>query len=865
MRGVWKSMRGAALLGAALCVGALAQASVQRTDTPERQAVQQALSGLAVPFEQNQGQFDPQVAFMAKTFAGSVFVTRDGRIVYSLPGQALAADAKTADAQHPRQPPSARGPGWVLSETLIGAQPLQPQGTGRAATHVTRFKPQGAHQASTWQSVHLGQAWPGVEVELSARGNNVEKLFHVAPGADPAHIGIALEGAQDLRLGAQGQLIASTGNGDVAYTAPIAWQDIAGQRVPVGVRYALKGGDSQARQYGFVLEGWDPSYPLTIDPLIQSTYLGGSDWDEIRALALAANGDVLVGGETRSLNLPRTAGGAQADRGGGYREGFVARLSGDLQTLVQSTYLGGGDDDVIRALALDPVSGDVLVGGSTRSTDLPGTTGGAQAVSGGLTDVFVTRLSGNLQTLVQSTYLGGSSNDIPNALALDSATGDVLVGGDTYSTDLPGSAGGAQAARVGTEDGFVARLSGDLQTLVQSTYLGGSGSNGDIINALAMDSATGDVLVGGATSSSDLPGTTGGAQPTHVGGGGSGYDGFVARLSGDLKTLVQSTYLGGGEHDNIYALALDSATGDVLVGGYTYSSDLPGTAGGAQATKGGDIDNLVARLSGDLKTLVQSTYLGGGNSEDIYALALDSATGDVLVGGFTNSSDLPGTIGGAQPTYVGGVGGLGYDGFVARLSGNLRTLVQSTYLGGSSSGDEVIYALALDSVTGDVLVGGRTAATDLPGTAGGAQSSNSGGREGFVARLTGDLKGMLSQTITFPPQSPTSRSFVAGDTFPIDPLATATSGLPVSYASGTPDVCTVSGTAVTMVAVGTCTLVASQAGDAGWLPAADVSQNVTLLAAGVAAAVTPIPTLSTWMLLALAGLLGLAAGLRRRG
>ena len=799
MRGVWKSMRGAALLGAALCVGALAQASVQRTDTPERQAVQQALSGLAVPFEQNQGQFDPQVAFMAKTFAGSVFVTRDGRIVYSLPGQALAADAKTADAQHPRQPPSARGPGWVLSETLIGAQPLQPQGTGRAATHVTRFKPQGAHQASTWQSVHLGQAWPGVEVELSARGNNVEKLFHVAPGADPAHIGIALEGAQDLRLGAQGQLIASTGNGDVAYTAPIAWQDIAGQRVPVGVRYALKGGDSQARQYGFVLEGWDPSYPLTIDPLIQSTYLGGSDWDEIRALALAANGDVLVGGETRSLNLPRTAGGAQADRGGGYREGFVARLSGDLQTLVQSTYLGGGDDDVIRALALDPVSGDVLVGGSTRSTDLPGTTGGAQAVSGGLTDVFVTRLSGNLQTLVQSTYLGGSSNDIPNALALDSATGDVLVGGDTYSTDLPGSAGGAQAARVGTEDGFVARLSGDLQTLVQSTYLGGSGSNGDIINALAMDSATGDVLVGGATSSSDLPGTTGGAQPTHVGGGGSGYDGFVARLSGDLKTLVQSTYLGGGEHDNIYALALDSATGDVLVGG------------------------------------------------------------------FTNSSDLPGTIGGAQPTYVGGVGGLGYDGFVARLSGNLRTLVQSTYLGGSSSGDEVIYALALDSVTGDVLVGGRTAATDLPGTAGGAQSSNSGGREGFVARLTGDLKGMLSQTITFPPQSPTSRSFVAGDTFPIDPLATATSGLPVSYASGTPDVCTVSGTAVTMVAVGTCTLVASQAGDAGWLPAADVSQNVTLLAAGVAAAVTPIPTLSTWMLLALAGLLGLAAGLRRRG
>ena len=102
--------------------------------TPDRQAVQQALAGLAVPFEHNSGQFDPQVAYMAKTFAGSVFVTRDGRIVYSLPGKPLDLDAS---ASHPpqRQQRTERGPGWALQETLLGAQPLTPQGTTAASTH----------------------------------------------------------------------------------------------------------------------------------------------------------------------------------------------------------------------------------------------------------------------------------------------------------------------------------------------------------------------------------------------------------------------------------------------------------------------------------------------------------------------------------------------------------------------------------------------------------------------------------------------------------------------------------------------------------------------------------------------------------
>ena len=525
---LWRQAASATLALSAALLSSPAQAGVPGA-TPDRQAVQQALAGLAVPFEHNSGQFDPQVAYMAKTFAGSVFVTRDGRIVYSLPGKPLDLDAS---ASHPpqRQQRTERGPGWALQETLLGAQPLTPQGTTAASTHVTRFTPGGTHQASTWQGVRLGQAWPGVEVELSARGNNVEKLFHVAPGADAGQIGIALEGAQSLRIDAQGRLIAGTGNGEVAYTAPIAWQDIDGRRVPVGVRYALKQTQGSAHHYGFVLAAHDPRHPLTIDPLIQSTYLGGSNYDVIHALALASNGEVLVAGYTESSNLPGTVGGAQAAHAGGY-DGFVARLSGNLQTLVQSSYLGGSNYDDISALALAS-NGDVLVAGSTYSSDLPGTAGGAQAAYAGSADGFVARLSGNLQTLQQSSYLSGSGGDHITALTLAS-NGDVLVAGGTDSSDLPGTAGGAQAANAGNGDGFVARLSGNLQTLVQGSYLGGS--NGDYINALALAS-NGDVLVAGGTGSSNLPGTAGGAQAANAGVD----DGFVARLSGDLRAQAAS-------------------------------------------------------------------------------------------------------------------------------------------------------------------------------------------------------------------------------------------------------------------------------------------------------------------------------------
>ncbi len=166
--------------------------------------------------------------------------------------------------------------------------------------------------------------------------------------------------------------------------------------------------------------------------------------------------------------------------------------------------------------------------GSTGSTDFPGTAGGAQAAPG---NAFVARLNAALTMLDQATYLGGSNNDYAEALAIHPTPSDVYVDGYTWSTDFPGTAGGAQAAfGGGLEDAFVARLNAALTTLDQATYLGGSDRDHDFGGALAIHPTTGDVYVAGETLSADFPGTAFGAQSTLSGLG----DAFVTRLTADL-------------------------------------------------------------------------------------------------------------------------------------------------------------------------------------------------------------------------------------------------------------------------------------------------------------------------------------------
>ncbi|HZR80451.1 MAG TPA: SBBP repeat-containing protein [Candidatus Binatia bacterium] len=238
--------------------------------------------------------------------------------------------------------------------------------------------------------------------------------------------------------------------------------------------------------------------------------------------------------------------------------------------------------------------------------------------------------------------------------------------------------------------------------LVYSTYLGGDGNDGYGVTSIAVD-ASGSVYVTGSTASSDFP-TEAPLQASNAGSA----DAFVTKLTPDGSGLVYSTYLGGGNVDFGVAIAVDDA-GSAYVFGLTLSADFPTESAFQAIFGGGPQDNFVAKLSPSGDALVYSTYLGGTGFEvNMGDIAVDAA-GSAYVGGATYSTNFPTQ----SPMPISGGGGGDMDLYVAKLAPNGASLVYSTYLGGSSSGEEVATGIAVDGA-GSAYVTGYTDSLDFP-------------------------------------------------------------------------------------------------------------------------------------------------------
>jgi len=712
-----------------LLAGVLAFLKPWHDSAPSLEQVRPLLASLSVPFVENQGQKNPEVAYYVRTLGGTLFVTRSGSMVYDLP---------------------AVGDRRVVAESAVGRDGAQPVcGTVRSPTGVSIFHGDAGSwpDLPTYGEISLGEVSPGVELRLQARGGRVEKFFHVGPGTDPGAVRMRIEGADSLRVTPEGELLASTAGMELRFTKPVAYQDGAGgRREAVEAAYATEG-----PEYGFRVGPYDRSRELVIDPLTQisqSSYLGGSNADQALAMALDSSGNVYVAGYTQSADLPQTSGGAQATlaNAAGTADAFVARFNAALTQNLQTTYFGGSNADQALAMALDS-SGNVYIAGLTASTDLPQRSGGAQAAlanAAGTNDAFVALFNAALTSNTQSTYLGGTNSEQASAMAI-APGGTVFLTGFTMSSDFPQTSGGAQAAlgnAAGTGDAFVARLNAALTSNAQSTYLGGA--NWELASAITLAS-DGSVYIGGQTASTDLPQRSGGAQAA-LGNAAGTYDAFAALFNATLTSNTQSTYLGGSSLDVGYAITLDSS-GNVYLAGRCQSTDLPQRTGGAQTTlanSAGTSDAFIARLNATLTSNTQSTYLGGSNSDWAYAMAIDSS-GNLYLAGLTASTDLPQRTGAAQAALANAAGTT--DAFVALLNLTLTSNTQSTYLGGTRS--DQINALALNS-SGNPYMAGVTASSDLPGRSGGAQATLAnapGTDDAFVAGLNGASGGAGAQAL----------------------------------------------------------------------------------------------------------------------
>ncbi len=236
--------------------------------------------------------------------------------------------------------------------------------------------------------------------------------------------------------------------------------------------------------------------------LLMGSYLGGNGVDHASSVAVdPVSGRIFVGGYTWSANFP-VASGFQPHSGGG-QDGFVAKITPFGTGLAWSTYLGGsggsvGAPEEVTAVAVDS-SSNVIVAGTTSSTNFPVSSGVFQTALAGETDGFITRFTAG-GSLLESTYLGGALADTITGVAVD-FYGDVYVTGSTSSLDFPVQ-WPIQAASAGSLDAFVVKMNSRLSSVTFGTYLGGSGS--DQANGIAVDAET-SIIVAGQTSSPNYP------------------------------------------------------------------------------------------------------------------------------------------------------------------------------------------------------------------------------------------------------------------------------------------------------------------------------------------------------------------------
>ena len=465
-------------------------------------------------------------------------------------------------------------------------------------------------------SIMQKELYKGIDIMYYSNGSNLKYDLIVNPGALPSDIVMKYEGVDRLALKDE-QLIVSTSVGESKELAPFAYQIIGGQKKQIECKFLLN-----KDEVSFKVRNYDKAYPLIIDPiLIFSTYTGSkaSNWGY--SAAPGPDGSLYAGGIVFGAGYPTTLGAFQNNFSGGAGKNGVdislTRFSSDGKSRVFSTYIGGSGDEFPHSIYVDP-SGNAVILGRTTSSDFPVVNNNRLGPLG-RTDIFVTKITADGKALIGGVLVGGTGDDGANIDASlsppgpksllynygDNARSEVIldksnniyIASCSQSPDFPllnktQSYGGLQ-------DGVFMKFSPDLSTLIFSTYIGGS--DDDAAFVLALNPINNNVYVAGATSSSNLPGNTGGTIGTSFQGS---IDGFISVFS-NTGAITKTTYMGTPAIDIIYGIQFDESgipyIMGISLGSWTVKNAAFSNSGAKQ---------FISKLKPDLSDFVYSTVYG---------------------------------------------------------------------------------------------------------------------------------------------------------------------------------------------------------------------------------------------------------------
>ncbi len=432
------------------------------------------------------------------------------------------------------------------------------------------------------------------------------------------------------------------GGGDIDEAYGVAVDDL-GNSVIIGYTYSV--------DLPVTVGTIDTSYEIDYDAyiakfdstgdLLWATYYGGNGGDYGRKVKLDANNNIYATGNTTSTNLMTSPGAYQPANAGSY-DAYLLKISPN-GAFIWSTLFGGTGGDF--GMVEDVHNDRVVIAGFSSSMDLP--VNGFQDTLAGALDSYIAVFdtSGAYQW---STYFGGTNSEDIHAITFDNA-GNIIAVGDSYSVDLPVTAGAHQMNNNGTMDIYIIKTTG-TGTRVFATYFGGY-SNDDALSVCTDEDNR--IYFSGYSKSNDFPIVTGAYQSSL----NSAKDGMFARFSPN-GMLEYSTFFGGDDNEEFTGMTyengkiymvMNSRSGDLILHGTPY-----------QASSNGYSENYIMVLDTGLN-IAYSTYFGGVSSEMSYEIDVtpDEA---VYVSGFSSGSDLAFGNGVFQNSPVGST-----DAYVLRL------------------------------------------------------------------------------------------------------------------------------------------------------------------------------------------------------
>lgn len=541
----------------------------------------ESFSQSAVRFEQNKGQWEEQVLYMARLEGGFVFVREDGLLFSYSPKTSHNHDISSQEDKH-------SGHAFLLRP--YGMQNTKPCATDSLQGYSNYFI---GNDPAKWQSnvsafstILYKEVYSGIDWKIYSENGKIKHEFIVAPGADVSQIQVEYRGVESMKI-IDGNLHLQLSIGTVVEQKPVSFQQNGDLIRQIGVSFQQNGD-----LLSYDIETFNHDQELIIDPeLIFSTYSGSVSDNWGFTATYDDYGNLYSGSIVSGVYYPTTE-GAFSDNFGGVWDCAITKYSADGSQMIFSTYLGGSYSEMPHSMIVDS-RGDLIVFGTTGSFNFPTTEGaysrwfsGGTAVTydGTVTfphgvDMYISRFSSDGTQLNASTYIGGSSNDGLNyrdrynssqlltyigndslyANYGDGARGELItddrnniyVGSSTFSTDFPTTAGAFQPLSHGEQEGVVLKLDYTLGTLLFSSYIGGSSD--DAVFSIDTDDQY-RLYVTGGTVSTDFPTSPNAYNATHNGGS---TDAFVALVSYDGSTLLGSTYFGSSEFDLSYFVRTD--------------------------------------------------------------------------------------------------------------------------------------------------------------------------------------------------------------------------------------------------------------------------------------------------------------------